>query len=167
VATVRSLEDRKTLPASFGFHPAFRWPLPYGEPRTAHFLTFDKEEPAPVRRLDLQGLLTRTQFVTPVRNRRLQLRDDLFAADAIIFDDIASRQLRYGADRGPQLEINFSDMPYLGVWTKPGAGFICIEPWYGLADARGYSADFRAKPGIALVLPGMDKKFTISISLKT
>ena len=30
-ATVRNLGD-DTMPASIGYHPAFRWPLPYGEP---------------------------------------------------------------------------------------------------------------------------------------
>src|SRR5690348_4374973 len=43
-ASLRNLEDRETLPASFGFHPAFRWPLPYGETRSGHFLEFEKEE---------------------------------------------------------------------------------------------------------------------------
>ena len=57
VATVRNLEDQKTMPASFGFHPALRWPLPYGEARASHVLTFAQEETAPVQRLDSQGLL--------------------------------------------------------------------------------------------------------------
>jgi galactose mutarotase-like enzyme len=165
VASVRNLEDRKTLPASFGFHPAFRWPLPYGEPRAAHLLTFEMEEPAPIRRLDAQGLFTQTEFPTPVSGRKLQLRDDLFADDAIIFDRISSRRLRYGTDRGPQLEIAFPGMPQLGIWTKPGADFICIEPWHGFADPQGYCGDFRAKPGIALLPPGTVKNFAMSISL--
>ena len=32
-ATVRNLEDQKTLPASVGFHPALLWPLPFGKGR--------------------------------------------------------------------------------------------------------------------------------------
>jgi galactose mutarotase-like enzyme len=166
VATVRNLEDHKSLPASFGFHPALRWPLPYGEPRASHFLTFEKEEPAPVRRLDPQGLLIAEKFETPVRQRKLQLRDDLFAADALVFDNIASGRVCYGAEQGPRLELEFPGMPNLGIWTKPGAGFICIEPWYGFADPQGFSGDFRAKPGIALLAPGAHKEFAMSISWK-
>lgn len=164
-ATVRNLEDDKSLPASFGFHPAFRWPLPYGEPREAHRLQFEKDEPAPVRRLDSNGLLTPERFQTPVRNGKLPLRDELFEADAIIFDALSSRRIRYGAERGPQLDIEFPGMPELGLWTKPGAGFICIEPWHGFADPEGFSGDFRAKPGMALLPPGTEKSFTMSISL--
>jgi len=164
-ATVRNLEDDKSLPASFGFHPAFRWPLPYGEKREAHRLQFEKDEPAPVRRLDLGGLLMPERFETPVRNGKLPLRDELFEADAIICDALSSRRIRYGADRGPQLDIEFPGMPELGLWTKPGAGFICIEPWHGFADPEGFSGDFRAKPGMALLAPGTEKAFTMSISL--
>ena len=165
VASVRNLEDKKSLPASFGFHPAFRWPLPYGQTRESHFLKFEEEEPAPVRRLDPQGLLMPTEFETQVSQKTLHLHDDLFAADAIIFDKIVSRRVSYGAERGPRLEIEWADMPYLGVWTKPGAGFICIEPWSGLADPQGYCGDFRAKPGIVLLPPGTDRQFAMSIKL--
>jgi len=165
-ATVRNLEEKKTLPASVGFHPALYWPLPYGQPRAAHFLEFEKEEPAPIRRLDPQGLLSPAEFATPVQNRRLELDDALFADDAIIFDHLASRRLSYGAEKGPRIEIEFPGMPYLGVWTKPGAGFICIEPWHGIADPQGFGGDFAAKPGIALLAPGTERTFAMSIALK-
>jgi galactose mutarotase-like enzyme len=164
VATVKNLDD-KNLPASFGFHPAFRWPLPYGADRADHFLEFEKDEPAPVRRLDSQGLLMPAEFETPVKNRKLHLRDDLFAADALIFDRLISRRIVYGAARGPKLEIAFDDMPYLGVWTKPGAEFICIEPWHGLADPQARASDLRAKPGLALLAPDASQDFSMSISL--
>ena len=166
VATARNLEGDKTMPASFGFHPALRWPLPYGQPRGVHGLTFEKSEPAPVRRLNDQGLLLPAAFDSPVAGHHLALRDELFAGDAIIFDDIASRSLRYGADAGPQLEFAFPDMPQLGIWTKPGADFICIEPWHGFADPEGFDGDLRHKPGMALLPPGTAKDFAMSISLR-
>jgi galactose mutarotase-like enzyme len=165
VAVVRNLENEKILPASFGFHPALCWPLPYGEPRSAHVVKFEKDEPAPIRRLNSSGLMLPDKPATPVINRELQLHDDLFKADVIIFDEIVSRRLRYGANRGPQLEFAFPGMPQLGVWTKAGADFICIEPWYGFADPRAYAGDLRLKPGIALLPPGAVKEFTMSISL--
>jgi len=165
VATVRNLEDEKFMPASFGFHPAFCWPLPYGRPRSAHVVKFEKDEPAPIRRLDSQGLILPDKFATPVVERELRLHDDLFKADAIIFDDIVSRRLRYGAEQGPQLELAFPGMPQLGIWTKPGADFICIEPWFGFSDPQDFSGDLRLKPGIALLSPGAVKEFAISISL--
>ncbi len=58
------------MPASLGYHPAFAWPLPYGENRAAHFIEFEDDEPAPIRRLDGNGLLTPERVATPVQNRR-------------------------------------------------------------------------------------------------
>jgi galactose mutarotase-like enzyme len=143
-----------TMVASFGYHPAFRWPLPFGRPRSAHFIEFDQDELEPIRRLNGDGLLSPTRYPTPVNARRLALGDDLFTGDALIFDAIRSRSVTYGADSGPRIRVSYPDAPYLGIWTKPGAGFICIEPWHGLADPEGFSADFSVKPGVFSVAPG-------------
>jgi galactose mutarotase-like enzyme len=50
--------------------------------------------------------------------------------------------------------VDFPDSPYLGVWSKPAAQFICIEPWHGVTDPVGFSGDFTAKPGVFVVAPG-------------
>jgi len=162
--TVRN-RGASDMPASFGFHPAFRWPLPYGEQRAAHFLEFSAPEPAPVRRLDAQGLLLPEPQPTPVIGRRLALHDALFAHDVLIFDQLRSDSLSYGAEHGPRLRVSFPDTPLLGVWTKPGAGFICIEPWHGIADPVGFAGDFRAKPGVFAVAPGAAKTIVMTVTL--
>jgi galactose mutarotase-like enzyme len=150
---VRNRGERD-LPASLGYHPAFAWPLPYGQDRASHFIEFECAEPAPIRRLDGNGLLTPQHLPTPVENRRLQLRDELFAADALIFDRIASRAVTYGSEIGPRIAVSFPGVPYLGLWSKPGAGFICIEPWHGLTDPEGFSGELADKPGVFIVAPG-------------
>jgi len=164
MALVKNL-GTDTMPASFGFHPGLRWPLPYGQTREDHRILFDRDEPAPVRRLTADGLIRPEAFPTPVTGRELVLRDALFEKDAVIFDRPASRRVRYGADTGPQIEVAFEGMPYLGIWTKPGAGFICIEPWHGLADPEGYAGDIQGKPGIVLIPPGGMLTGAMAISL--
>ncbi|HTP40077.1 MAG TPA: aldose 1-epimerase family protein [Steroidobacteraceae bacterium] len=153
------------LPASIGFHPALRWPLPYGAGRAAHCIEFEHEEPAPIRRLDAQGLLTPAPHATPVRGRRLLLDDALFRDDVIIFDQLRSRSLRYGAAQGPHIQLDFPDAMYLGLWTKPGAGFLCIEPWRGVADPVDYVGEFDARPGVFLVAPGASQALQMRIAL--
>jgi galactose mutarotase-like enzyme len=153
--------DSVVLPASFGFHPALRWPLPYGTPRAAHDIVFDKDEPAPIRR-PVDGLLSAAQFPTPVRGRRLALSDDLFEAGALIFDTLASRSLVYGG----AIRVDFPRMPHLGLWTKPGAGYVCIEPWQGYASPEGFDGDFADKPGMVSVAPGATETFAMSIGVE-
>jgi galactose mutarotase-like enzyme len=109
----------EVLAASLGYHPAFRWPLPYGSDRSAHFLEFEREEADFVRRLDANGLLTPERHATPLVGRRLSLTDSPFINDAIIFDDVRSRTVSYGATAGPRIEVRLFDAPYLGVWSKP------------------------------------------------
>ncbi len=155
----------KTMPASFGFHPALRWPLPAGGERGDHALVFAQDEPAPVRRLDSDGLLRSDGLATPVQGNRLALDDSLFADDALIFDRLKSRSLTYGAPGHPGVRVDFPGMPYLGVWTRPGAGYVCIEPWQGVADPAGFTGDIRDKPGVALIQPGEEARFAMTLTV--
>jgi galactose mutarotase-like enzyme len=154
------------LLASFGYHPALRWPLPFGDARARHFTEFEVDEPAPVRRLNSDGLLTPARYPTPVSARRLALADDLFSHDALIFDSVRSRSVTYGGGSdGPRIRVSLGDAPYLGVWTKPGAGFICIEPWHGIADPEGFSGELSAKPGMFEVAAGTERWVSMTIEL--
>lgn len=157
------------LPASLGLHPAFRWPLASGVPKTAHRLVFETEEPAPVRRIDARGLLTPDRHPTPIRGRELALREDLFTQDALIFLEPRSRGLRFEAEGGPSLTLHWEGFPHLGVWTKPdlGPGFLCIEPWEGYASPGGWDGEFSEKPGAFLMPPGATRHWALSVALTT
>ena len=161
---VRNAGD-EDMPASFGYHPGFRWPLPFGRARSSHFIEFASDEPAPIRRLDADGLVSPERRPTPISQRRLALEDSLFQNDVVILDEIRSRSVTYGAGEGPRLRVSFPDSPYLGLWTKPGANFICIEPWHGVADPVGFSGDFRAKPGVFTLAPGATLPIQMAITL--
>ncbi len=148
------------MPAAFGFHPALRWPLPYGKPRAAHEIVFERDEPAPIRR-PIDGLLSAAQFPTPVSHRRLLLHDDLFEEGALVFDTLASRSVLYG----DAIKVDFPHMPHLGIWTKPGAGYVCIEPWQGHASPEGFDGELADKPGMIAITPGAMQSFGMSIAL--
>jgi galactose mutarotase-like enzyme len=163
-ATVRNRGDGELF-ASLGFHPAFRWPLPFGRPREAHVIEFADTEPAPIRRLDAQGLLRAERFATPVAKRLLRLDDALFQDDVLIFDDMRSRWAIYRADAGPSIRVSYPDSPYLGIWTKPAAKFVCIEPWHGIADPVDFAGDFTAKPGVFKVTAGASMSTQMHITL--
>lgn len=154
------------MPTSFGFHPAFRWPLPYGSPRDMHAIRFEHEETAPIRR-PVDGLISRHVEESPVQGRMLRLRDRLFEMDALVFDQLESRSVTYGAPDGGSIRVDFPDMPHLGIWTKPGAGFICIEPWQGHADPEAFDGELAAKPGIVFIQPGEMRSFTMAITVSS
>jgi galactose mutarotase-like enzyme len=163
-ATVSNPGDAPML-ASFGFHPAFAWPLPYGRDRADHRIVFGSDEPGALRELTTDGLIMPQTRPTPLDGRTLHLADDLFTADALIWDPVESDHVTYGASDGPHLTVRFPDTPKLGVWTKPGAHYVCIEPWHGIADPEGYAGEFRDKPGVFEVAPGEHKTMTIHVTL--
>ncbi|MDP9087990.1 MAG: aldose 1-epimerase family protein [Pseudomonadota bacterium] len=170
VTTDISNQGDEDMPASFGYHPAFRWPLPFGQPRSAHFIEFEKDEPAPARRIDAAGLLTAERHPTPIIGRRLYLTDSLFQSDVLIFDQIQSRSVSYGSAEGPRIKISFPDArgapaQCLGIWSKPSAPFVCIEPWHGITDPQGFSGDFKDKPGIFMLAPGASLSARMDITL--
>jgi galactose mutarotase-like enzyme len=164
IATVRN-PGTEPLPFSFGFHPAFAWPLPGGAPKEAHAIVFEREEPQDIRRIDSDGLVARSE-PTPVVGRELALRPALFDDDALIWDRPASRSCTYGTPGGARLEIAFADTPMLGVWQKPGAHYICIEPWAGIADPAGFAGDFRDKPGVMALAAGGSRSFRMDVTVR-
>jgi galactose mutarotase-like enzyme len=159
-------EGSDRMPASLGYHPGFLWPLAVGQPRAMHSIEFEHEEPAPIRRIDAQGLLSPQSQPTPIVGRKLILTDDLFQQDVIILDTFTSRRVVYGAETGPRIEVAFPTARYLGIWTKPGAPFICIEPWQGITDPAGFEGDLFAKPGIFVIEPGATHSFGMTIGLR-
>jgi galactose mutarotase-like enzyme len=144
------------LPASMGAHPAFKWPLAEGLAKEAHFLEFDAEEPAPIRRAR-DGLLLAETFPNPIRGRVLPLREDLFAANAIILDRVASRSVRFTAAGAPAIEVGWDGFPHLGIWMPPGVELLCIEPWHGMSSPAGFDGEFVDKPGLFLLPPGQTR----------
>jgi galactose mutarotase-like enzyme len=141
------------LIASLGIHPALQWPLAPGAAREDYRLLFEHDEPAPIRRV-AGKLIAPEPEPTPIRGRVLALHDGLFENDAVIMDRPASRALTFGAPGGPAIAMDWDGLPYLGIWTKPGARFLCIEPWQGHASPAGFDGEFKDKPGTVSLDPG-------------
>lgn len=144
----------EVLPASIGAHPAFLWPLQAGISKTDHRLEFEAAETAPVRRLS-GGLLLAERFATPIDGRTLSLTEALFAPDAIIVDQLASRSVRYSGGGARSIEVSWdAGFRQLGIWSRADADLLCIEPWHGFASPIGFAGEFLDKPGIMLIPAG-------------
>jgi galactose mutarotase-like enzyme len=143
----------EVLPVSFGAHPAFRWPLVAGVAKQDHALVFEVEEPAALRGVR-GGLLTAADRASPVLGRRLALSPGLFEADALIFEAPRSRWVRYESGGGVSITVSWDGFGQLGVWSRAGGDFVCIEPWVGMASPADFDGDFSEKPWLVQVAPG-------------
>jgi len=153
--TLHNPDGSAVLHASLGAHPAFAWPLREGVAKTEHRLVFARDEPAAIRRIE-GGLLLPEGFATPVEGRVLALDESLFVADAIIMEAPESRSVDYVTPAGDGLRVAWGGFRELGLWMKPGAAFLCIEPWHGYATPVGFAGDFAGKPGLLHLEPGQD-----------
>lgn len=154
---------------SIGAHPAFRCPLrpEAGEQFADHAFHFD--HPVTLRRQLLRGGL-RSGETAPVLADQdsLPLTYELFADDALVFDhfDFTRITLRKADKTGPFVRMQFDGFPYLGLWTKgPGAQFVCIEPWQGVASPVGEPQELRDKEGILTLAPSQEFETSYSIEI--
>jgi galactose mutarotase-like enzyme len=153
------------MPASIGAHPAFNWPLASSADKSLHNIVFPQAEAAPIRRVS-DGLLRAQTYPTPVRGTTLPLSEALFVDDAVIFEHLASRSLRYAAPGHPEIEFSWEGFRELGLWSKPaGAPFLCIEPWHGFASPADFNGEFKDKPGLMHLAPGERRSFSHRITV--
>ncbi|MBI0536712.1 aldose 1-epimerase family protein [Roseomonas sp. KE2513] len=154
------------LPFSLGAHPAFAWPLPGTAAQGDHALAFPGAELDFLSARRLTGGLLDAAESIPLPGGRLPLHPGLFDADAIVLPDFPGRRLRLEAP-GAALEMGWEGYGDLGLWSKPGgAGFLCLEPWCGMAAPMGWDGDFKAKPGIVTLAPGAAQSFRWWVSME-
>ena len=157
--------DSKEMFFSLGAHPGFKCPLNEGENYYDYYLEFEFEENAARTLLSSNGLISdQTQQVLTDTNI-LPLSTDLFNNDALIFKDLKSRKVSLKSRKSNQvLTIDYNDFSYLGLWAKPNASFICIEPWLGIADHENTDGDFLKKEGLISLQEG--QVFTAQYSIQ-
>jgi galactose mutarotase-like enzyme len=156
-ATV-SNRDHRVMPFGIGFHPAFAWPLP-GASGTAHRVMLDNGAEPALHRLS-SGLVDPEPLPSPFKGGELVLEASLFEEDAMIFPDGAGAGLRYGPANGPAVQFSWENLPNLALWSKPGAGFVCLEPWHGTAAEVGGSDDLSERPFSELLGPGASGRYS-------
>ena len=152
------------MPASFGFHPGFCWPVRKPD-RAAHSIHFTDPESISAFGIDATGRLVNRARLLEIHERRLALDDSLFSDGAIVLNPVRSNGLAYWDQGGPLLSLRWAGCGQLGLWTLPGAPFVCIEPWHGHPSPMGFSGSLLEKPGGFVLQPGHMKRFALAIAV--
>lgn len=143
-----------------GAHPAFALPLDFSAysivfPIDSTLITYELEE----------ELISNTFHQLHIENHRLPLAYSLFEKDALIFKQLESNVVTICENERPFVQVSFADFPNLGIWTKPQAPFICIEPWLGYADTTDASGVLEEKEGIQSLAAGCSKTVQFSTTI--
>lgn len=142
-----------TMLFSIGAHPAFNWTFKKDEKKEDYFLEFENIQKTKRYFLNELGLIYKNETLEIVDNTMV-LNEALFKNDALVFNDENIKTLTLKNSKNETyVKMNFENFPYLGIWSKPnGAPFICIEPWFGVADDPNCSQNFEDKKGILSLL---------------
>lgn len=160
--------DDKALYFSLGGHPAFNAPISSNEAYEDYYLEFDQKLDLRTHLLDQNGLVsTKTEGILDNEDK-IRLHKNLFDNDALIFKNIPSKKVSLKSQNsGEILNVEYSDFKNLGIWAKPGAPYVCIEPWLGIADLADTNKDFTTKEGIEKLESNADFTAIYTITINT
>ncbi len=134
---------------SLGGHPGFNCPMNADETYNDYYLEFEKPETAETWRVQNDGLIGKETVPVFDEPKIINLHPHLFDDDALIFKNLNSKKVSLKSRKSKQvLSMVFKDFPYLGIWAKPKADYVCIEPWIGIADSVDSNRNFETKEGL-------------------
>jgi galactose mutarotase-like enzyme len=153
-------KDNTDMPFSIGAHPAFALPRDFED----YSLAFEEVEPLEYTLLENDLVSKQTEKIKTNSNT-VPLTYELFESDALIFNTLKSNSLTIVEKENPILKVQFENFPNLGIWTKVGAPFICIEPWFGYSDTTESKGNLFEKEGIIVLKTDttFQAKFSIEI----
>lgn len=154
-------KDDKPMIFGLGGHPAFACEYASGKYR----LEFENiESDVEVYQLE-DGLVKLEPEKTTkfIRENRIFLDNQTFKNDAIILKNLSSDKVYLKTESRTILAFEFKDFPYLGIWSKPDAPFICIEPWFNTADKVDSNGIFEEKEDIIELKPNQEFKAEYSV----
>jgi galactose mutarotase-like enzyme len=147
--TIINHDTQKPMFFSLGGHPGCNCPFFENENYEDYFIEFEVPETDETWLVSKEGLIENESIPFLNNSKTLPLRKDLFAKDALIFKNLKSNHVSLKSkNHGIALTVDISEFEYLGLWAKPNAPFICIEPWLGISDAINTNQYFTKKEGI-------------------
>ena len=97
------------------------------------------------RSMFVDGLVTDEITNVALIEGVLKLDDHSFDNGVYILENAQSDRVELLDENGDTVVDVTYDAPLVGIWAPAGEGvpFLCIEPWYGRADKRGYDGELK------------------------
>ena len=158
---VKNIDD-KTIYFGLGGHPAFNCDYSNGE----YEIVFNQKEDN-IEFLKLKnGLIDTEKAENIIQDNKIHLKENTFDNDAVIMKNLKSNKVILQNHKTNQkiLEFDFTGFPFLALWSKKGAPFVCIEPWQNTADRIDGTQIYKNKENI-IELP-KDKEYKCEFKIK-
>jgi galactose mutarotase-like enzyme len=151
---------------SVGEHPAFKCSLKdSNESYTDCYLEFEKNESAHTHLIEGGLIGTESEQILNNENK-LELNANSFDKDALVIKEMNSKKVSLVNNKeGKIVTLRYQDFPLLGIWSKPNAPFVCIEPWLGVADSVNSTQKIEEKEAIIPLEKGEEYNCSYSIEV--
>lgn len=149
---------------SLGAHPAFRVGNTSAE-FSDYSLKFNNDTFLQTTLLE-NNLLMDVENIIGLNAGNLALNYKMFENDALVVHGLKSNEITLShSSNGELFKFSFQNFSYFGMWTVPGANFICLEPWAGIADYYSHNQQLKGKAGINTLNPLASWKANWSIRI--
>ncbi len=141
--------DTQTIYFSVGAHPAFNCPLIPTENFEDYELQFSGSEKLITNKIK-NGLISNNTTELNLTDNKTTISENLFNNDALVFCNnqineltLISKKTKHGVC------LTSKNWPYYGIWSKKKTKkFVCLEPWFGIADFENTNNNLNEKFGI-------------------
>ena len=157
----------KEMYFTIGGHPAFNVNVLPDTDFEDYFLAFKEgTESLSYVLLDTESgtAIADKTYELKLTNSKYALKKDMFDKDALVFDNgqIQKAGILF-PDGTPYLTLTSEGFPNFGIWSVPGAPFVCLEPWMGRCDDCGFEKPLSEKANINVLKP--DEEFIKSYQI--
>ena len=155
-----TVENRSDVPMLYelGGHDAYRAPLEEGETMGDYAIRFPGLDTVTPYGMDERNMITPKTVSYPLPGGRMPLTPSTYHLDTVILDNLPERKaILEDQDGKARVIVEFSDFPYLGVWTMAkdyDTNYVCIEPWTTLPDATFVGRALADKAGVRTLEAG-------------
>lgn len=155
--------DTREIHFQIGGHPAFK--VPGG--KLEGLVKLDNEEPLDVLKSYADGSHDMVEIPLEADRGVMEINNNFFRNDSVkIHKSQTRRAMLMDTNGKPAVTVDYK-APVCAFWSPYGkqAPFVCIEPWYGIGDPRGFKGEFKDKPLMNHLLPGASFMSRYSITI--
>lgn len=157
---------KTAMPFSIGEHIGFCVPINGSAAFEDHIVIMEKPET-----LSMQNAKNASVLLPPIpflnNEKVIEMKQELFINGAVILRELSSRSITLCRKdgHGARIRVSFPHYSTLALWTKPGAPYLCIEPWDGHPSSPGWDGNIYTKDGIHCLNPGEHVEYPCSITI--
>ena len=116
--------------------------------------------------LNTAGCIDMSQeYVLDMPESCARITENMFDKDAlIVLDNQVNHIELLDAAGKAYVTMDCQGFPYFGIWSKEVDEFICLEPWYSVADVAGCDGNIENKAGMQRLAAGDSREYAYTIT---